>query len=363
MTERFPRAAVVLIVAASLVITLAGLRATAGIVGPTLLALVLTITVQPVRRWLAEKNLPDWAVSLIVVVTVYIVLILLTLSLVYAGARMATLLPTYVPQMQENLTAIGDWAADKGFGDAQINAAIDSLDASRLLSLATSLAGAIVALLSNLFFLVTLALFMAFDTRSTERGFAAIRDKRPHLVDALVSFTNGTRSYLAVSAGFGLIVAIIDGVALWIMGVPGAFVWAVLAFVTNFIPNIGFVIGVVPPAIIGLLEGGPGLMIGVIIVYSVINVVIQSVIQPRYVGDKVGLSPTITMLSLVFWAWALGALGALLAVPLSLLARALLVEADPDARWTLPLIAGKPDFRLETVPEELDGPAEAEPAG
>jgi predicted PurR-regulated permease PerM len=294
-----------------------------------------------------------------VVVTVYIVLILLTLSLVYAGARLATLLPTYVPKIQANLADVGAWLQERGIGDEQVSEAIDALDANQLLSVATNLAGAIVALLSNLFFLVTLALFMAFDTRSTERGFAAVRAKRPHLVDALVSFTNGTRSYMAVSAGFGLIVAVIDGVALWIIGVPGAFVWAVLAFVTNFIPNIGFVIGVIPPAVIGLLEGGPSMMIGVIIVYSVINVVIQSVIQPRYVGDKVGLSPTITMLSLVFWAWALGALGALLAVPLSLLARALLVEADPDARWTLPLIAGKPDFRVETD----DSRVEAEPAG
>ena len=88
------------------------------------------------------------------------------------------------------------------------------------------------------------------------------------------------------------------------MGVPGAFVWAVLAFVTNFIPNIGFVIGVIPPAFIGLLEGGPSLMLAVIAVYCVINFVIQSIIQPRYVGDAVGLTPTITMLSLVFWAWA-----------------------------------------------------------
>ncbi|MEZ5093439.1 AI-2E family transporter [Nocardioides sp.] len=357
MTDRFPRAALVLIVAAALVITLAGLRATAGIVGPTLLALVLTITVHPVRRWLAEKNLPDWAVSLIVVTTVYILLILLTLSLVYAGARMATLLPSYVPKIQEYINDVGGWLEDKGVGDSQVSAAVNALDASRLLSIATSLAGAIVALLSNLFFIVTLALFMAFDTRSTERVLDRVRGDRPHLVDALVSFTQGTRNYMAVSAGFGFIVAVIDGVALWVMGVPGAFVWAVLAFVTNFIPNIGFVIGVIPPAIIGLLEGGPGLMIGVIIVYSVINVVIQSVIQPRYVGDKVGLSPTITMLSLVFWAWALGALGALLAVPLSLLARALLVEADPEARWALPLIAGKPDFKIETGPDEVEAAA------
>ena len=72
----------------------------------------------------------------------------------------------------------------------------------------------------------------------------------------------GTRSYLGVSAVFGLIVAVVDTSLLWALGVPGAFVWGVLAFVTNFIPNIGFVIGVIPPALIGLLEGGPGLMLG-----------------------------------------------------------------------------------------------------
>jgi len=114
----------------------------------------------------------------------------------------------------------------------------------------------------------------------------------------------------------------------------------VLAFVTNFIPNIGFVIGVIPPAIIGLLEGGPAMMLGVLVVYSVINVVIQSVIQPRYVGDAVGLSPTITLLSLIFWAWALGAIGALLAVPFSLFVRAILIEADPSVHWVLPILSG-----------------------
>ena len=160
---------------------------------------------------------------------------------------------------------------------------------------------------------------------------------------ALDNFARGTRNYMGVSAGFGLIVAVIDGLALYIMGVPGAFVWAVLAFVTNFIPNIGFIIGVIPPALIALLDGGPGLMVAVIVVYSVINFVIQSVIQPRVVGDAVGLSPTLTFLSLVFWTWVVGPLGALLAVPLSLLTRALLVEADPRTRWALPLISGKPE--------------------
>jgi predicted PurR-regulated permease PerM len=107
-------------------------------------------------------------------------------------------------------------------------------------------------------------------------------------------------------------------------------------------------------------------MLGVLAVYSVINVVIQSIIQPRYVGDAVGLTPTITMLSLVFWAWALGPLGALLAVPLSLLMRALLIEADPGARWALPLVSGRledtepapsPEPELQPAPQPEPGPA------
>jgi AI-2 transport protein TqsA len=183
---------------------------------------------------------------------------------------------------------------------------------------------------------------MAFDTGGTQRVLDQVRTARPELVGALDSFARGTRTYMGVAAGFGFIVAVIDGVALYFLGVPGAFVWAVLAFVTNFIPNIGFVIGVIPPALLALLEGGPGLMLTVILLYSVINFVIQSVIQPRYVGDAVGLAPTITMLSLVFWAWVLGPLGALLAVPLSLLMRALLIEADPDARWALTIVSGRP---------------------
>ncbi len=174
-----------------------------------------------------------------------------------------------------------------------------ALDVGQLVDVATSLLSSILSVLSDLFFLVTLLLFLAFDSAQVARLAEGARRHRPHLVDALGSFARGTRSYLGVSAVFGLIVAVIDTVAAvrrW--ACPGAFVWGVLAFVTNFIPNIGFVIGVIPPAVVGLLEGGPGLMLAVIVLYCVVNLVIQSIIQPRYVGNAVGLSTTLTFLSL-----------------------------------------------------------------
>jgi AI-2 transport protein TqsA len=135
-------------------------------------------------------------------------------------------------------------------------------------------------------------------------------------------------------------VAVLDVGLLYLLSIPVPLVWGLLAFITNYIPNIGFVVGLVPPAILGLLEGGIPGALGVIVGYSVLNVIIQSVIQPKVVGDAVGLSTSLTFLSLVFWAWVLGALGALLAIPLSLLAKALLVDVDPDSRWLVPLLSG-----------------------
>jgi predicted PurR-regulated permease PerM len=142
-----------------------------------------------------------------------------------------------------------------------------------------------------------------------------------------------------VASIFGLIVAVFDAVALLILGVPLALVWGVLAFITNYIPNVGFVIGLIPPAIIAFFEGGWQLSLTVIVIYSVLNVVIQSIIQPKFVGDAVGLSATLTFVSLIFWGWVLGPLGALLAVPLTLLAKALLIDIDPTTTWASPLIA------------------------
>jgi predicted PurR-regulated permease PerM len=143
----------------------------------------------------------------------------------------------------------------------------------------------------------------------------------------------------------------LDSIALAIMGIPLAIAWGLLSFITDYIPNIGFIIGVGPPALLGLLTGGPQLMLIGIVVYCAINSVVQSIIQPRFIGDAVGLSVTVTFLALVFWAWLLGPLGAILASPLTLLAKALLVDIDPKAKWA--------DVLLRSSPTEPDPDAPA----
>ena len=116
------------------------------------------------------------------------------------------------------------------------------------------------------------------------------RPGREPVLTALGTFAAGTRNYFGVATIFGAIVAVLDGAALLILGIPGAGLWALLAFVTNYVPNIGFLIGLVPPALIALLDGGVSEMIIVIAVYCVLNFIIQSVLQPKFVGDAVGLT-------------------------------------------------------------------------
>jgi AI-2 transport protein TqsA len=128
-------------------------------------------------------------------------------------------------------------------------------------------------------------------------------------------------------------VALLDGFALWMIGIPLPALWALLSFVTNYIPNIGFVLGLVPPALLGLLDGGVTTMLWVVAVYSIVNFVLQSLVQPKIVGDTVDLSVTVSFVAVIAWTWLIGGLGAVLAVPLTLLVKALLVDAAASDSW------------------------------
>lgn len=337
-----PRGLIVLLATASMVISIAGMKVFASIIGPVFLALMLTVAVQPIQSYLRRRGWPAWLGMVTALIAAYTIVVGLLAVLVVSVAQLATELPDYSTRFDDLLGGLRSTLSGLGVGRDQIHDLLSGVSFQQVLSaLETTLSG-LAGVLSNLAFVLALLLFMAFDGMSIGRRMEIVDQVRPDIAYALGSFASGTRRYLLVSTVFGLIVAVLDGLALWWLGVPLPLLWAVLSFITNFIPNIGFVVGLVPPALLALLEGGPRLMIWVIVVYCVINFVIQSIIQPKYVGDAVGLSVTVTFLSLIFWTWVLGALGALLAIPLTLLVRALLLDIDPTTRWASALISSAP---------------------
>jgi AI-2 transport protein TqsA len=328
-----PRALVILIGAAAAVVVVAGIQATAWLIGPTFMALIVVIAVAPVQGWLRRRGWPGWATTLVVVLLVYAIMIGLALGVIISVARLATELPQYASAAQGLVDSATERLAVLGVGPEQLQQAAGSLDLGKLAGVLGGLLASISGLASNFIFLLALLLFLGIESGGASDRLASIATDRPRITEALAHFAWGTRQYLLVTTVFGLIVAVLDWIALAILGIPLATTWALLSFITNYIPNVGFIIGVVPPALLGLLTGGPQLMLIVIVVYCVLNFVVQSIIQPRFIGDAVGLSVTVTFVALVFWTWLIGPLGAILAIPLTLLSKALLVDVDPRAKW------------------------------
>lgn len=338
-----PRGTVVLLTIAGIVVAVLGIKSIGSIVGPVFLGLMMTVAVAPVPGWLRSKGWPKWTAFLATIVLVYGIIVGLFASVIYCIARLATILPQYSDKFNDLIDDVQKALADHGVGEDKVNDMLSHVDAGKVFDVVGDVVSSTANAASALILVLTVLLFMAIDSINSDERFTVLRRVRPEVANALQTFASGTRNYLVVSTVFGLIVAAFDTGALWLMGIPLPLLWGLLSFITNYIPNIGFVLGLIPPAILALLDGGWTLALWVIIIYSVINFVIQSVIQPKFVGDSVGLTTTVTFLSLIFWAWVIGPLGALLAIPLTLLCKALLIDIDPSTRWADVLVSsGRP---------------------
>ncbi len=355
-----PRGTIVLLSIAGLIITIGGMKAVSGLVGPIFLALMLTVAVQPIPSWLRRKGMPSWLAFIATLLAVYGIILGLFGSLVFSVARLATILPQYSDKFQQYLDDFQKFLTDHGVSQEKVQSTISNINPSKAFGYVTEVLESTMSVASMLILVLTLLLFMSADALSFDRRIAVLAGERSDIAQAFRSFAQGTRSYLLVSTIFGLIVAVFDTGFLWLIGIPLPVLWGLLSFITNYIPNVGFVLGLIPPALLALLDGGVSQMLLVIVVYSVINVIIQSVIQPKFVGDAVGISTTLTFLSLVFWAWVIGPLGAILAVPLTLMSKALLIDIDPATRWADVLIASsppRPEPAAPPAPEPPPAPA------
>ncbi|WP_129660707.1 AI-2E family transporter [Rothia halotolerans] len=332
--SRAPLGVVALVVLGSMVVLMAGLQSIAGIFGPAFLAFSLVIALRPLRLWLMDRGLPGWVSGVFVALLLYAILLAIIGSMGVSVVALVESLPGYSAQFQELYRQLQDWMAQLGLTETDLGStALNYLQPERVISAATTVLSGLSEAGSQMFVLIMVVAFLMIDSIIISGRRGEVLAAKPGLGQAFEDFSRRTSKYWVVNTVFGAIVAALDTVALMILGVPLAFTWGVFAFVTNYIPNIGFVIGLIPPALLGLLSGGVPMAIWVIVIFSVINFVAQAVIQPKVTGDAVGLNTTVTFVSLIFWAAIIGPLGAILAVPLTLFFKALLVDSDPRSRW------------------------------
>lgn len=356
-----PRGLIILLGVAAALGAALGLREFSTILGPVFLALVLSIAVHPVRRFADRHAWPAWLGVILSLLAVYAIVAGLFAILVIAGIQFATLLQDYAPQFQAFLQQAVQVLESVGVSQQKLQDLANQLSPSKLVGIAGDLIGGLAGVLSNIFFLIVLLFFTVADAGDFASKLERISPRGQRLAEAFRQFAHGSRQYLAVATIFGAIVASLDVIALWILDIRYAWLWGLLAFITNYIPNIGFIIGLVPPTIIALLDHDVVTAIIVVIVYCVLNFVIQTIIQPRVVGVTVGLSATLSFLSLIIWATILGASGAFLAIPLSLFVKYLFVDVDPEHDWVGPLLSSGNGGERAGKLAQRDEPAVVEP--
>jgi len=334
-----PRFVVVMLGVAATLAFLLLLHQFSGVVGPVFLAINLVIAAYPIHTWLHSKGTPGWLSATVMLLSVTVILLAAVAGLVWAVSSMVDELPSYSGEWLALYNNVIGWLGRVGIDTTGFSDVMQQISPSSvvgLLSTAFNYGTAITGVVATV---VLTLIFLAMDTPSLRERLHPPSDDYPQLARSMAHFGSSVRAYWVATTVFGAVVAALDGVALAIMGVPLPIVWAVLAFLTNYIPNIGFFIGLIPPVLLALLGSGWQLAVLVVVVYLALNTVIQTVIQPRIVGVTVGVRPTVSFISLLLWGMILGPLGTLIALPMTLLLKALFVDADPKASWVHAIIS------------------------
>ena len=300
--------------AACTVVVVAGMRGVADLLNPVLMAGFLALLLQPMLNRL--RHLGGVAVAVLVLVVILGGLALF--GFVGVSIRQLALeLPRYQEQLQGLMTSVTRQLADRGINAAAyIESALTGPAVGRtLLRVSRAVASGFGDLVLTLFiFAFMLGGMWELERRASRQAL----DHSP-LAERFLAFSSTIRGYMGVRSVLGLAAAVLNYLLLLVAGVDHALLWAVLSFILSFVPNIGFVLSVLPPVLLALLSNGWVNALIVLIGYLVINALLDNVIAPRLIARQMKISPLLSFLSVIFWAWLLGPTGAILAVPLTVL--------------------------------------------
>ena len=252
---RLPRALTLLLGGAAAVIVIAGLRELSFLLGPVFLALVIVLLVHPLHNRMLRRKVPRTVALLLLLLAIYGVIIVLAAILAYSIARLASILPDYAASARGVLDSIVSWLSTLGIDRAQLRQITSVLDVNRLAGLLTTLLSSVFSFGANVILLLSLLLFLGIESTGIGSRFAPLLATRPRTGRALIDFATKTRRFLAVTSVFAVIVGVADTLLLLWLDVPLAPLWGLLAAVCNFIPYVGFIIGLIPPALLSLFEG------------------------------------------------------------------------------------------------------------
>jgi len=333
MTETDGRstAAGALLSLAAFVVVIAGMRAAQSIIVPFLLAGFIAIVSTPYLNWLQRKGLPRGPALLLVMVGILAVGFGLTALLGTSLDGFSQALPSYQDRLQGEVGRFVHWLTARGV-EISDQTFLQYLDPGSAMRLASGLLKGLGNVLTNAFLILLTVIFILLEASSFAGKLRAALGEPDHSLEQSDTVLENIKRYMSIKTLTSALTGVVIAIGLAVLGVDFPILWGFFAFLLNFIPNVGSFIAAVPAVLIALLQLGLGAALGVAGLYLVVNVMVGSILEPRWMGNQLGVSPLVVFLSLVFWGWVFGPVGMFLSVPLTISFQ-IVLASNPDTRW------------------------------
>lgn len=324
------------VITLAVLVVLFAMREAQAIVVPTLMAFFLALIAESPVAWLHKKGLPRILAILLVVTGIALALVVIGILLGASIQDLADRAPEYQQRLRDQIDSLLAGSGSSPVG-TDLAAILNKISPDTSFSLASNILSSVSNLFSKTFLIVFMVIFMLLEVPT----FVAKIDLLGGSHGTVVSVAKSVRGYLGIKTLTSLATGVLVTLWLTFLGIEFAILWGLLAFLLNFVPTVGSILAAVPAVLLALIANGPTSALLVAVGYVLINTIIGNLVEPRIMGQGLGLSTLVVFLSLVLWGWVLGPVGMLLSVPLTATLKIMLESSEATRTFAVLLGSGE----------------------
>ena len=317
--KRTAKAPTVLILA-SFVIVVAGMKAASSILVPFFLAVFIAVICTPPLFWLQRKGVPKVLALVLILVAILVVGLLFGALISPSLNHFLSSLPDYQERLSAHIADLISWLREKGVNIPQEEVA-GTFNPGWVMSLAGGIFSAMSSLLTNAFLILLTAVFILLEVADFPKKLRLVLKNPERSLSTIEKFSQDAKRYLVIKTLISATIGVVIWLWLLILGVDYPVLWGTLSFLLNYVPNIGSIIAALPVALLALVQLGVGSALLTVLGFVVVHIVVGNIIEPKLTGKGLSLSTLVVFFSMVFWGWVLGPIGMILSVPMTSLVK------------------------------------------
>lgn len=331
-----------IIMAAAVVVVIYGMQMMSVLLVPFLVAAFLAlITVRPML-WLQAHRVPSVLAALLIVTMLMLILVVVGAILGTSIADFTAALPTYQARLDVLNQQAFEFVVKHLKVDESTESMSDMIDPGFAMALVAGILNGLRDVLTNTFLIIFTMIFILLEAGTAKTKFQAAFGRSADSLQGARDFMQNLGRYLGIKTLVSMATGMCAGLLTWALNVDFPLLWAMFAFLLNYVPTIGSIIAAVPAVLLALIQIGPGAAGATAVGFIGINLVFGNFLEPRLMGYGVGISPLVVFVGLIAWGWIFGPVGMLLSVPLTMTLK-MALENDDRTRWVAILLGSERD--------------------